>query len=338
MVSSSGFGAFETGDGSGVVRRMASGLEAELVSFVHRVRFRYAMHYDRARAAAVLLTTFAKIGLTTWSPPEDATAPLIEHAFRAYFQAVPTFEPAHRQAIEADVAELVRLFAAPDVIVSPPQTDEVHGALRAIGAEPDAWLWARPFGSDFADAWTHCDSPPRRIPQVALAAGVDDKKVLRAIAAALLREAKATRRSRLDVRHDVVQLLGKLAGGGASSAATRKLTTRIQDASKAEEDAVLTRIRALTFNFGDPSVLGHEDPLQGVLFQTAELTRMFAATKTLGAWDPYQAGDFVEKLVRDAKATNLLATFRAELEPALHAAAKRRTKNVTLRKPSKSRT
>jgi hypothetical protein len=325
MVTTSRFGAFANDAASGMVGRITADLEAELISFVHRVRFRYAMHYDRARAAAVMLTTFAKVALTTWSPPEDATAARIEQAFRAYFEAVPHFEPEHRHAIEADIAEFVRAFAAPAVIIAPPLQNEVSGALRAIGAEPAAWWWARSFHGDFADAWSHSDSLPRRTVQVALAAGVADKKVLRAIASALLREAKATRRSRLDVRHDVVQLLEKLAGGGASSAATRTLTTRIQDASKAEEDAVLARIRAMMFNVGDPSVLD-EDPLQGVLFQTAELTRMVAATTTLGALDPYQAGDFVEKLVRDAKATKLLATFRAELEPAVRAAAKRRAK------------
>jgi hypothetical protein len=316
-----GFGAFENDDASDTVGGITSELEAELVNFVHRVRFTYAMHYHRARAAAVILTTFATVGLKTWSPPEDATAPLIEQAFRAYFQAVPGFEPQHREAIEADVVEFVRVFANPDVIVAPPVEADVAGALRALGAEPAAWSWAR-FGFDFADAWKHSATPPRRTPQVALAAGVDAETMIRAISETLLREAKATKRSRLDVRNDLVELLEKLAGG-ASFKATRNLTKRIHDASKVEGEALMKRFRARAAGSvftSDPE----DDPLQDVLFQTKELAQIHDAATTLGAMDPYRAGDFVEKLVRDAKATDVLGTLRAKLEPAVLAAAKQR--------------
>jgi hypothetical protein len=312
-----GFGAFENDDASGIVEGIKAELEAELVSFVHRVRFGYAIHYDRARAAAVMLTMFAKGGLT-WSPPEDATAPLIERTFAAYLRSVPRFDPDHQRAIEADVAELVRMFADPDIIMSPPVVDTVEGALRAIGAEPTVWGWARSFGFDFTEAWKHCAS--RQTPQVALAVGVDGKHVIGAIAGALLRTAHAIEHSRLDIRADVVDLLETL---GANDSPSRTVIERIQEASKVEGAASLKRFRER-----DPDAPANgddDDPLLDVLFQVAELTRMRDAMDADGALDPYRAGDLVAKLVRDAKAGDFLATIRANLEPAVLIAAKHRS-------------
>lgn len=313
-----GFGAFENDDASAIVGGIRADLEVELVSFVHRVRFTYAMHYDRARAAAVMLTMFAKGGLV-WSPPEDATAPLIEHTFAAYFRSVPSFDPDHQHAIEADIAELVRVFADPDIITSPPVADSVEGALRAIGAEPAAWAWARSFGFDFADAWKHC-ALPRHTPQVALAVGVDDKHVIGAIAGALLRTARAIEHSRLAIRGDLFDLLEILV---AEDVASRAVTERIQEASNVEGAAALKRFRERDPD--EPSNGDDDDPLLNVLFQIAELTRMRDATEAAGALDPYRAGDMVERLVRDTKTGDFLATLRATLEPAVLIAAKHRS-------------
>jgi hypothetical protein len=307
-----GYGAFENDDAGALIGGITSGLESELVSFVHRVRFAYAMHYDRARAAAVVLTKLATLGLR-WSPPEDATAPRIEATFRAYFATITTLEPEHRQAIDADIAELVRTFGDADVVVAPPPPDTVRGALRAIGAEPAAWWWADRFGFDFAKAWEQADSLPRRIPQVALAAGVDAGSIMGAFAAALLRDANGVEHSRLAIRGDVVKLLAAMAGGSRSSA---KLAARICDASKAEGDAWLKRFRANR----EAASAEVDDPLLGILHETAELIRMSNAAAECGALDPYRAGDFVEKLARDSKAGAVVATLRAALEPAVLAA------------------
>jgi len=313
-----GFGAFENDDASGIVGGIKAELEAELVSFVHRVRFTYAMHYDRARAAAVMLTMFAKGGLT-WSPSEDATAPLIERTFAAYFRSVRPFDPDHQRAIETDIAEFVRMFADPDIITSPPVADSVEGALRAIGTEPTAWGWARSFGFDFATAWNQCAALPRHTPQVALAVGVDDKRLIGAIADSL-RTARAIEHSRLDIRDDLFDLLDTLV---AEHSPSPTLIERIQEASKVEGAAALKRFRERDPDA--PSNNDDDDPLLDVLFQVAELTRTREAMEAAGALDPYRAGDLVERLVRDAKGGDILATIRAKLEPAVLLAAKHRS-------------
>lgn len=309
-------GPFETDDASDIVGTITSTLEAELVSFVHRVKFTYAMHYDRARAAVVMLTALAKSGVP-WAPPEDATVPLIERTFATYFQKV-TFEPDLRRAIEADLAELARVYADPDDVASAPTEEEVHGALRAIGAEPAACQWASAYDVEFGEAWSHSASPPRRTPQIALAAGVDHARVTCAIADAMWSEASATKGSLLDVRDDLLAVLEALAAGDASSRSMSERIERLRGANEAAAEAFMESMRERP---GDPS---DEDPLRDLLAQAVELIRMRDAATALGALDPYWAGDVVEKLVRDARSVDVLQIVRAKLEPAVLAAARQR--------------
>jgi hypothetical protein len=327
-VSTAGYGPFENDEGRGVVNNITSVLEAQLVSFVHRVKFGYAMHYDRARAAAVLLTKLARTGVA-WSPPEDATPAQIEQTFRSYFQQITTFAPALREAIEADIAELVSAFSTADVAPAP-TTQRVGGALRAIGAEPAAWAWGYAYAFNFEDAWK--ESEARRVPQVALALGIRDKDVIRAMAKALLREAKAVKRSKLDVRDGLLRVLDRLAADGAITGSTRKAAEQVLERSKVIADAVVQKFRQhmLTSSFPYEA---DSDPLEDALHLTAELTRMCRRAQHCGALDPYQAGDFVEKLARDSR-TNAVRTVRAALEPGVLAAARRRANQPVVFRPA----
>ena len=147
------------------------------------MRFRYNMTADTARAAAVMMTCLLRGGIS-WTPTEDATPDIVQAAFEDYLAGQDDeMARATREDIDAFV-QAANLGHSPMPITSV----RVAGALRLIGAEPEAWLWGTRFGPDFRHAWRSCQVA-RHVPQLALAAGVDEDIVLEAVRDAVARVA-----------------------------------------------------------------------------------------------------------------------------------------------------
>lgn len=325
-MSSPEYGPFDNDTGRDIVGDITSSLEAELVSFVHRVKFAYAMNYESARAAAVLLTMFANNGLP-WSPPEDAKAALIDKTFQTYFQTITKFPPELRRAVEEDIATFVKTFANRDVTPRSQGTQRVSDALRAVGTRPAAWRWGAAFAFDFVDAWMHSESPARCTAEMALAAGVSAKEVIRAIAKALLREVKAIKRSRLDVRDGLLKVLDRVATTGVISGRTRTSADQVVEASRTAGAAFLKQFHQHMAKSHLPMRPAPTDPLEEMMHQTAGFIQMCDSAAQHGMLDPHRAGDFIERLARDAK-TDALGAIRSALQQPVLRLAKRRARQI----------
>jgi hypothetical protein len=321
-----GTGAFDNDDALDILGDVASAVEPHLVSFVHRVRFKYAMHPDRARAAAVLLTALARAGIR-WTVPEDATADLMGGAFATFMGFNPGLDPSHREAIERDVADFVAAYADPPVIASPPSTRMVSGALRAIGAEPSAWDWADRYGSDFEAAWHNAREEARFIPQVALAAGLESRLVIAAFADELLREIDGVGQTQLDSRADMLRVLEAIARDGLAPhpEADRLIAFLENDRARQIERARRHR-RAMEEHVltGAPLPDDEEDPLIAPLACTVELIGSCRSAAERRALDPVRAGDLLAMLARgpnrdEAHGASIHAALDPPVRVAIHA-------------------
>lgn len=319
-----GIGTFQNDDAVDVVADVTTELEPHLVSFIHRVRFTYAMNEDRARAAAVMLTALARAGIVR-AVPTDATADLIGGAFATFLGFEPGLAPSYREAIERDVAEFVATYSDPIVTIPPPSDRLVTGALRAIGAEPAAWRWANRYDSDFEAAWQSAREEARFIPQVALAAGLESRLVMTAFADEVHRETVESGQTQLDFRADMLRVLEAIARDGVAPDAE---ADRLIAFLKNDRPRRIERARSYRMAMEMHVLTGapmpdddEEDPLIAPLSHTVELIRLCRSAEEARALDPVRAGDLLGMLARRPNRDDAqVASIHTALDPAVRAA------------------
>ena len=302
-----GIGAFENDAACDLKDDVLDPLQAELVEFTRRGALGYQTRPERARAAMVLLTAFARGG-ARWVPRDDVTPARIIATFESMLKSQSEAAEAVREELEAFEAATAHL----DAVMTAPSEDTVERALLRIGATARVCRWARRLSDDFDEAWEVCEAV-RDLPVLALAAGVPAEQVLRAIAAQFFHLASDAR-STVSWRPALLGTLQSLADSASSSSAARSETRQVLvRATRVVADERRAHHRAMERVSGDEFVPRVEDPLVAYLWPTLEVEELFADAQR-GPLDP----ELVASLTAQPTLTPLARSsfingFRADL-------------------------
>jgi hypothetical protein len=286
-----GFGAFENDSAADVAGSIIQSLEDQLVRFRHRMRFKWAMNYEEARAAMVLLPHLVRLGVS-WVPPEDATPELITEAFHE-FLALPSskFADAHRDAMNADIEKFVEV---PFNAVRPlPPEYTVDGVLRRGGAAPHVCHWGHRFFADFERAWQEGDA--RQLVSLAAAAGLEFRWALSAFLTSAIEALEHAQTDSHGVREELRKAIVRLVSGDSHTEVEPKVAEQLRELSR-------------------------EDGLFGVGYVVHRLAR--ASLSAVGASDPEQWEELATVVERDLKpyGVSCVSALRRDLGPRLFAA------------------